>query len=400
MKGDPVKARQAAAAADSAAYRQLPLSRMEEIIARFNERVDAAQRARPADRAWVIEAIQRRGGRRCPIRLKRLSLDAIVRYGDALADLFCEFPDDAIAFAPYDWSVGFQPASRRDRVNTVQALMKESTWVDEWGARWAHAADGVGAIQVEHPLKDWARLDEYLETRMPDPDGPGRLDEAVRQMAPHRGRKYAIGMQTLGILELLRNIRGMEEVFMDFHSAEDEVNRLMDALEAFLTKVLLNWAAVGADCVMFGDDWGMQTGLQISPDMWRRLFKHRYRRIFSAAHAAGIAIQFHSCGRVIDIVEDMIEVGVDILDPVQPGCMDVNELARRFGGRISFSGAVDIQGTMVFGRPADVRAEIHRLIATLGTPFGNGFFIGPANAMTPDIPLENMRAMVEACHEY
>jgi uroporphyrinogen decarboxylase len=400
MKGDPVKARQAAAAAESVSYRQLPLSRMEEIIARFNERVDAAQRAGGADRAWVIEAIQRRGGRRCPIRLKRLSLDAIVRHGDALADLFCEFPDDAMAFAPYEWSVGFQPATRVDRVNTVQALMKESQWVDEWGARWAHAADGVGAIQIEHPLKDWAQLDEYLATKMPDADGPGRLDEAVRLMAPHRGRKYTIGMQTLGILELLRNIRGMEEVFMDFHSAEDQVNRLMDALEAFLTKVLLNWAAVGVDCVMFGDDWGMQTGLQIAPAMWRALFKPRYRRIFAAAHAAGIAIQFHSCGRVIDIVEDMIEVGVDILDPVQPGCMDVGELARRFGGRISFSGAVDLQGTMVFGTPSDVRAEIHRLIATLGTPFGNGFFIGPANAMTPDIPLANMRAMVEACHEY
>lgn len=210
MKGDRMKAREAsAAAAEPGSYRQMPLARMEEIIARFNERVDAVQRAGPADRAWVIEAIQRRGGRRCPIRLKRLSLDAIVRYGDALADLFCEYPDDAIAFAPYDWSVGFQPASRVDRVNTVQALMKESQWVDEWGARWAHAADGVGAIQVEHPLKDSDRLDEY-QTRMPDPDGPGRLDEAARQMAPHRGRRYCVGMQTLGILELLRTIRGMD----------------------------------------------------------------------------------------------------------------------------------------------------------------------------------------------
>jgi uroporphyrinogen decarboxylase len=150
---------------------------------------------------------------------------------------------------------------------------------------------------------------------------------------------------------------------------------------------------------MLGDDWGMQTGLQINPAMWRSLFKPRYRRMFAAAHAAGLDIQFHSCGRVVDIVEDLIEVGVDILDPVQPVCMDVGELARRFGGRISFSGAIDIQGTMVFGSPADVRAEIRRLIETLGKPFGNGFVIGPANSMTPDIPLANVRAMVETCHE-
>ncbi len=94
-----------------------------------------------------------------------------------------------------------------------------------------------------------------------------------------------------------------------------------------------------------------------------------------------------------------IEAGADVLDPVQPVCMDVAELARRFGGRISWSGAVDLQSTMVFGTPRDVRSEIHRLIDTLGRPFGNGYIIGPANAMTPDIPLANLRAMVEACHE-
>jgi uroporphyrinogen decarboxylase len=385
-------------AREAAGYRDLPLQRMEEIIARFNERVDAAQRSRPTDRAWVSNAIRRRGSPRCPVRLKRLSLDAIVRYGDELAEVYCEMPDDLLAFAPYEWSVGFQPAGRPNRVNTVQALMKKSQWVDEWGARWAHAADGVGAIQVDHPLKDWSRLDEYLETGMPDPSGPGRLDEAARQMAPHRGKRYCVGFQVLGILELLRNIRGMEELFVDFHTCEDQVNRLMDALESFLTQVLLAWAGIGADCVMFGDDWGMQTGLQISPAMWRSLFRPRYRRIFSAAHAAGLDIQFHSCGRVVDIVEDLIEVGVDVLDPVQPGCMDIGELARRFGGRIAFSGAVDIQGTMVFGTPSEVRNEIRRLIDVLGRPFGNAFVIGPANSMTPDIPLANIRAMVEACH--
>ncbi len=383
---------------DGKGYRELPLGQMEQIIARFNERVDAAQRGRPEDRGWVREAIKRRGGLRCPIRVKRLSLDAIVRYGDDLADIFCEMPDDLIAFSPYEWSVGFQPAGRVDRVNTVQALMKESQWVDEWGARWAHAADGVGAIQVDHPLKDWADLDEYLSERMPDPAGPGRLDDAERQMAPHRGRRYCIGIQVLGILELLRTIRGMEEVFMDFYTSPREVSRLMDALEAFVTKVLVSWAAVGADCVMLGDDWGMQTGLQIAPSMWRDLFKPRYKRIFDAGHEAGLDIQFHSCGRVVDIIDDLIEVGVDILDPVQPVCMEMEELAKRFGGRISFSGALDIQGTMVFGTPHQVRDEVRRLIDVLGTPFGNGFVIGPANSMTPDVPLANMRAMVEACH--
>ena len=379
-------------------YRDLPVSRMEAIIARFNERVTAVQRASPPARDWVRDALIHRRGTRCPVRCKRLSFDLIVLHGDALADIFSEFPDDATTFAPYEWSIGFQPPGRKDRVNTVQALMKESQWVDEWGARWAHAAEGVGAIQIEHPLKDWDRLDEYLDTRMPDPHGPGRLDAAARLLDPLRGRTYSIGLDVLGLLETLRNVRGMEELFMDLHTREADVRRLIDAVTDFQVEVLKDWAGVGADCVMFGDDWGMQTGMQISPGMWRDLFKPCYRRMFAAAHSAGIDILFHSCGKVIEIVEDLIEVGVDILDPIQPGCMDPGELARRYGGRISFSGAVDIQGLMVFGKPEQVKEEIRRLLETLGAPFGNGFLIGPSNTMTPDIPLANLRAMVEACH--
>jgi uroporphyrinogen decarboxylase len=379
-------------------YRDLPVSRMEEIIGAFNARVNAAQLERPDNRQWVRRALTRQGGPRCPVRAKRLTLDLIVRHGDALADLYCEYPDDMLVIAPYEWSIGFQPASRKDRVNPVQALMKESRWVDEWGALWAHSADGVGAIQVEHPLTDMAALDEYLETRMPDPRGPGRLDAAAAQIAPHRGRKHCMGVHVLGLLEQLRTIRDMQELFVDFYTNEGQVHRLLDALCAFNTGVLEGWAEIGADSVLFGDDWGMQTGLQISPEMWRDLFKPRYTMMFAAAHAAGIDIIFHACGKVIDIVEDLIDVGVDVLDPLQPGCMDPVEVARRFGGRISFSGAIDLQGLMVFGTPSDIKKEVERLIAVLGTPFGNGFAVGPSNAMTPDIPLRNIRAMMEACH--
>jgi uroporphyrinogen decarboxylase len=380
-------------------FRDMSVAEMEKSIARFNERVGAAQRANPPARDWVKSAMKCKGGKRCPVRLKRLSFDVIVEYGDALSDLFCEFPDDAISFAPYEWMIGFQPASRRERINPVEALMKEMQWVDEWGARWAHAVGGVGAIQIEHPLKDWGALDEYLATRMPDPRGPGRLDEAAAALAPHRGKKYCIGVDVLGLLEVLRNIRGMEELFMDFHANPAEVNRLIEAVVEFQIEVLRGWGAMGADCVMFGDDWGMQTGLQISPVMWREMFKPHYKRMFDEAHTAGVDILFHTCGNAMDIVGDLIEVGVDILDPIQPGCMDIHVLAERYGGRVAWSGAVDVQGTMVFGQPEDVKKEIRHLVDTLGKPFGNSLMVSPANSMTPDIPFANLRAMFEACHE-
>lgn len=380
-------------------FRDLPVPEMENIIDRFNRRVDSAQLASPPSREWVRRSLRRQDGRRCPARLKRLSFDVIVEYGDALADLFCEFPDDVVSISPYEWMIGYQPPERTDRVNPVEALMKKAQWVDEWGARWAHAIGGVGAIQIEHPLSEWSQLDEYLTHRMPSARGPGRLDAAVELLAPHRGKKYCIGANVLGLLEVLRNIRGMEALFIDLHTNEKEVHRLAKVIAEFQVEMLRGWAEAGADCVMFGDDWGMQTGLQVSPAMWRDMFKPYYKHMFDKAHEAGLDILFHSCGNVMAIVEDLVDVGVDILDPIQPGCMNIQELAERWGGRVSFSGAVDVQGLMVFGQPADVKREIHHLIATLGKPFGNSFIVGPANAVTPDIPFANLRAMFEACHE-
>lgn len=379
-------------------YRTLALAEMEAIISRFNERVEAAQCAHPPTKRWVKEALRHRKGGRCPVRLRRLSYDAVVRHGDALADLFCAFPDDVLFLAPYEWSIGYQPPARQGRVNPVAALMTESQWVDEWGTTWAHAAEGVGAIPIAHPLKDWAQLDDYLATQFPDPDGPGRLDAVAAQIGPHRYTKYCVGQMTLGILETLRAIRGMQDLFMDFHTNPAGVHKLTAAIAAFLTQVMGNWARMGVDAICLADDWGDQTGLQISPGMWRDLFRPFYQEFFAEAHRAGLDVFFHSCGTVLDIVEDLIDIGVDVLDPIQPGCMDPAELARRYGGRASFSGGIDVQHLLVFGSPDEVRREIQRVMSLLGAPFGNGLLISPANAVTPDIPLANLQAAFEVTH--
>ncbi|MCL5102880.1 MAG: hypothetical protein M1133_02025 [Armatimonadetes bacterium] len=377
-------------------FRTLPISEMEAIITRFNERVNAAQQANPPTKDWVKQAIHRQGGKRSPVRLKRMSLDIIVRYGDALADLFCEFPDDVIPVIPYDWSIGYQLPGKKDPVNTVEALMKDARWEDEWGARWGHAFGGVGAIQMHHPLEDWSQLDDYI-ARMPDPRGPGRLDAAVEQIAMHGKTKYCYGVCVQGVFEILRSVRGMQNLFMDFHTNEADVRKLMDAICDYLCELIRYWAEIGADCFFYGDDWGMQTGLMISPGMWREFFKSYYKKMFDESHRLGMDVLVHSCGNVLGLIEDFIDVGVDVLDPIQPGAMDYNEVAAKFGGRISFSGGIDIQDLMVFGEPQHVKDEVRKLIDTMGTKFGNGFVVGPANAMTPDIPLKNLRAMFEAC---
>ena len=380
-------------------FRDLPLAAVEEIVARFEQRTDAAQQASPPTKEWVKRAVRRQGAARCPVRIKRLSTDVIVRHGDALADLFCEHPDDAVFFAPYDICIGYQPPERADRVNPVDVLMREAQWTDEWGTVWAHARGGVGATPADHPIKDWSQLDAYLAAQVPDPRAPGRLDAALPVLRAHGPTKYCVAMIHLALFERLHCLRGMQNTFVDFCAHEQEVRRLLDVLAEYLLELIRAWGELGADAVFLTDDWGTQTSLMVSPAMWRSYFKAHYRRVFDEAHRFGMDVIFHSCGNVTAIVPDLIDVGVDVLDPIQPGAMDVSEVARRFGGKVSFCGAVDVQHLLVSGSPQEIKDSVRRIIGTLGRPFGAGLIVAPANVITPEVPLENLRALFEACHE-
>ncbi|MBN2308717.1 MAG: hypothetical protein JXR94_07080 [Candidatus Hydrogenedentes bacterium] len=380
-------------------FRLLPIPEMEARIARFEERVNAAQIAKPPTKEWVKTSLKGNGDGRCPVRLKRLSFDIILRHGDALADLFCQYPDDVIAIIPYDITVGYQPPEKSPRTNTVEALMRDMTWLDEWGTEWGHAFGGVGATPVDCPLKDWAVLDDYLEHGVPDPNAPGRLDGAAAALGPHKDAKYCYGIIHLALFERLHSLRGMENVLTDFYTNEPEVRKVLDRLEWYLMELVRQWETLGADAVFFTDDWGSQSGLMIPPPVWDSLFKPYYARVFAEVHRLGMDVVFHSCGNVTDIVGGLIDTGVDVLDPVQPGAMDMTQLAREFGGKLAFSGAVDVQGLLVDGTPQQVKDEVRTVAEVLGRPFGGALILGPANVMTPDIPLENLVAFFEAAHE-
>lgn len=380
-------------------YLDLPLAEREEIIARFEERVSEGQRLNPPKKEMVKKAVHRKGDGHSPVRLKRLGFDIILKYGDALADLFCEFPDDFLAIVAYDLAIGYKNPKKGDSINAVKVQTEDATWTDEWGTVWGHSKSGVGATPVDHPLKDWGQLDEYIATQIPNPREEGRLDSAKRIIEKHGAYKYSYGVIHLMLFERLHCLREMGNLFVDFYTNEAEVRKLMDAIMEFDLEMIRYWAEIGADAVMYTDDWGTQTSLMISPPMWREFFKPYYKKIIDEAHSLNLDVVMHSCGNVMEVVDDLIEVGLDVLDPIQPEAMPIEEVARRFGGRISFSGAVDIQHLLCDGTPAQVKDSVRKTIDTLGTPFGGGFLVGPANIMTPDAPLENIRAFFEAAHE-
>ncbi len=347
----------------------------------------------------VKRAIRRQGDGRCPTWTKRLSMDVVVRYGDALADVFCEFPDDLVRLAPYELWIGHQPADRPDRVDPVVVLTQDAEWTDEWGTRWAHSAGGTGAHQAAFPIQDWSQLDEYIAHRLPHADAPGRFDPVLADIRLHRGSRYLLGRIGLLLFERLGSVRGTENVLTDLYTNESELRRLCDAIVEYDIGMIRAWAGLGADGLFMTEDWGAQKGLMISPAMWRRIFRPYYARMIEEAHRLGLDVILHSCGNVMEIVGDFIEIGLDVLDPVQPTAMDIAEVGRRFGGHISFLGAVDARQMLPSFRPAQVRDMVRRTIDTLARPFGGGLILSPDNVLTPDLPLENIRAMVEACHE-
>jgi uroporphyrinogen decarboxylase len=368
-------------------------------VARFEQRVREAQLASGPTKERVKKAIQRKSPDRCPTWGKRLSMDVVVKYGDDLADLFCEFPDDIMRMAPYEIFIGHQPADRPDKVDPVVALTRDAEWNDEWGTRWMHSAGGTGAHQVAPAIPDWSQLDDYLAHRIPKADAPGRFDPVLADLASFKAAKYMLCRVHLLLYERLNCLRGAENVLMDLYTNETELRRLADAILEYDLGMIRNWARLGADGLFFSEDWGMQTGLMISPEMWRRLFKPYYVRILDEAHRHGLDVILHSCGNVMDIVGDFIDIGLDALDPIQPTAMDIREVARRFGGRISFQGAVNVREMLDTFSPRQVKDMVRRTIDTLATPFGGGLILAPDNVLTPELPLENIRAMVEAFRE-
>ena len=377
-------------------FNALSLSEMHAIHSRFNERVSAAFREQSRSKDWVRKALRRQGAERCPLRLRRLSLDVILRYGDDLADLYCQFPDDMAVIYPDEYSIGYQ-APGKDRMDEVQMLTQSAEWTDEWGTRWQHAYGGVGAIPVAPAIPNWQQLDDYLAHRMPDPHAPGRLDRAKATLSIHGEDKYCAAFLPLSLFERQNCLRGTESTLCDLGTNETEVSRLLEALCDYLIELIREWAQTSVSGFMTNDDWGSQLNLIISPGMWRKYYKAHYRRIIDEIHRWDRDIIFHTCGNVMRIIPELIELGVDVLDPVQPRAMTIDEVARSFGGKIAFSGGIDDQ-CLENHTPEQVKDEVRRAIDTLGRPYGNAYLVSMANLMMPTVPFENIQTLFEACH--
>lgn len=236
---------------------------------------------------------------------------------------------------------------------------------DEWGAVWDCRVDcQLGEVQ-EFPLKDWA---DFPSIQIPDVNDPARWS-VLKNVREKAGDKYLV-CNGISIYERIHFLRGLENTWMDIYDAPDQLGALLDTLVDMNLDAIQKYGALGGDGYIFCDDWGLQDRLMISPAKWREIWKPRYERIFRAVHEAGMDAFLHSCGYIVDILDDLIDVGLDVIHMDQQENMGLKLLGERFGGRLTFYSPVDIQNTMVYGSLSDIRAYCRDMVRYLGTEKG------------------------------
>ncbi len=269
-------------------------------------------------------------------------------------------------------------------------------YTDEWGIGWRwfrNATGGSYTEMVRHPLADLRDPSDYV---LPDFARADRYD-GLRQLIAQYGSEYGImGGAACTLFELAWYLRGMERVLQDLVSAKDFMNVFLDDLTQWIDLAGSKMVELGVDIIWIGDDFGTQDRMLISPALFREFFKPRYARLFAKWRSINpqVKIAFHSDGNIYPIIADLVEIGLDILNPIQPKSMDPAKVKKDFGKHLTLWGTVDIQHVLPFGTPAEVTEEVRLRLRTAGQ--GGGLIIAPAHNIQPDVPLANILAFYQA----
>lgn len=265
---------------------------------------------------------------------------------------------------------------------------------DEFGAVWRRDARdkryGNWGELCSSPLKE-PSLKGY---RFPDASKPGRWSHApsLREKYPD----HFLMATGAGLFEQGWAICGFENYLSYVGNEPAFVEELTENLADYSCAATAQLEGLGVDGVRFGDDWGVQTGLMIRPETWRLLYKKSYRRIYDAARKAGLVVMIHSCGNITDLLPDLVDLGVEVVHPLQPEAMDVARCRREFGKNLSFWGGLGSQSTIPNGTADDVRREARNRIELFRD---GGYILAPAGAVPTETPVENILAIVEAANE-
>ena len=270
--------------------------------------------------------------------------------------------------------------------------------VDSFGV--GHVGGAYLHFEAEvHPLAD-ASLTDILDYPLPDLTSPACWAHLAPEIAALQARELAAASTgDLCIFETAFALRSLDRLLADLLLNPEIAAALFERLTVLRTFQVEAYARAGADVLLLGDDVASQGGMLMSPRVWRRFLKPCLARLIAAARQIkpDILIFYHSDGDCQAIIPELIEVGVDVLNPVQPECMDPIALKEQYGDRLAFWGTLGTQSTFPFGSPADVRAAVRQMIATVGK--GGGLLLAPTHILEPEVPWENVLAFFAAIEE-
>ena len=243
-------------------------------------------------------------------------------------------------------------------------------------------------------LPDWLQLDDVIK------NFPKASYANLFEKSNHDKQKYAVCNWWYCLFERHWSLRGMENALMDFYLFPDEVHKLYRALTDFYKGIIVRARKeLHADAVFTSDDIGTQTGAFFSLDIFREFFKPYYKELIETAHENDMHFWLHSCGNIEAFLPDLIEIGLDVIHPIQKYTMDEKSIAEKYGDKICIWAGFDVQQTIPYKSPSDVRAEVRFLMDTYYRKDGR-LMITAGNGITGDCPVQSLEALYDECYDY
>jgi uroporphyrinogen decarboxylase len=314
-------------------------------------------------------------------------LDSMLSTRISHMDMLTALGNDCVgisACAPYG-----KPTLKRD----------DGMLVNEWGMVMTNI--GLYTEFAEFPLSKAESKEDIDNYPFPDPHAPGKYDAAKKTVEKY-GKEYAVvGDIETSFWETAWYLVGLEKLMVDMMMEAPYVEALFDKVLEINLEIGRNLIRLGADIIWAGDDFGSQTGMLVDPDTWRRYFKPRIKYMIQEWKMVNpdIKVAWHSCGSIIPIIDDFIEIGLDILNPMQPLAtnMDAAYLTRTFGKQLVYFGGIDIQELLPTGPPERIKSEVKRIAEIYGRH--GGYLLAPAHNVQDDTPVEHILALFEAVNE-
>ena len=298
----------------------------------------------------------------------------------------------------------------RERFRAWTENLPAGCEINEWGVGMQYGGT-AHFYKMLGPLAGRLTAENIKALPFPDFAADYRWESVRKQVNDLKNRDYVVMTGIYGgadsglgggaipafidIFESSWYLCGLDEMLMAMYSEPEVAELLLERMTAFKEEIARKWALAGVDIIVYGDDVGAQRSLMMSGEMWRSMLKPKLKRVIKAAKDANpdVVIFYHSDGNIMEIIPDLIEAGVEILNPIQPECMDPIEIAAKYGGQVCFWGTIGTQTTFPKGSPEDVRKACENMINIVGK--NGGLIVAPTHILEPDVPFENVEAFVE-----